>query len=443
MSQPTSRRLNTLLVILLMMAAFVVGYGVNGNHSMGVRPVWASLNSTSIRATLDDTITLKPVELFHEAFNRVQMEYVEPITKPEELTYGAIRGMLAELKDPYTRYMDPKEYKDFTSDNAGHFAGIGATLNMTEIDAVSHTEGQGTVAPVKCPNCGAEISEAKQYRVAIVETLPNSPAKSANLQSGDMILKVDDKPTDGLLVSDVADMIRGPEGSKVTLTLARKNEAKPIVVSITRAQIEVPAVESKMLEGKIGYVRLFSFNEKTVDETRAALMDMKKDGAKGLVLDLRNNPGGLLTEAIKTASMFLPDENKVIVSTQGRYGDKESLRRVDRQLWDQPMIVLVNKGSASASEILSGALRDYKRAKLVGETTFGKALVQSVIRMSDGSAMAITTAHYYTPSGFDLNKKGIDPDVKVELSKDVKILNEKDNQAKAALDLLNEQMAKK
>ncbi|HOS43876.1 MAG TPA: S41 family peptidase, partial [Armatimonadota bacterium] len=256
-------------------------------------------------------------------------------------------------------------------------------------------------------------------------------------------LKVDDLETDGLLVSDVAAKIRGKAGTKVTLTLGRKGVEKPLVVTITRAQIEVPAVEAKVLEDNIGYLHLLQFNEKTVQETNDALMRFRKAGVKGVLLDLRNNPGGLLTECIKVASMLLPKDKKLIVYTKGRTGDREDYTRIsDVPIYDFPMVVLVNKNSASASEILSGALKDHQRATIVGESTYGKALVQTVLRMSDMSAMAVTTAHYYTPNDVDVAKKGVAPDVTVELEKDAKGISESDNQAQAALTLLKAQMAK-
>ncbi len=448
MNQTNSKLLSTLLTVLLVVAAFLVGYQSNTTGALltlKTPPVWAAqMTDGPVRATLDTSLSLRPVQLFNEALNHVQTQYVEPIKKPEELSYAAIRGMLYQLNDPYTRFMDPKEYKEFMSDNEGHFAGIGATLSMVEIPALETKTGEGTSAPVKCPVCATEISNVKHYRVEIVEPLPGSPAKAAGLQSHDIILKVDDMATDGLLVSDVASKIRGNEGTKVTLTLGRKGVEKPVVVTITRAQIEVPAVESKILDDNIGYLHLLQFNEKTVQETNAALMDFKKAGVKGVVLDLRNNPGGLLTECIKVASMLLPKDKKLIVYTKGRTGEKDDYNReYDVPIYDFPMVVLVNKNSASASEILSGALKDYDRATIIGESTFGKALVQTVLRMSDQSAMAITTAHYYTPNGIDVAKKGVEPDVKVELDKGATGISESDNQAQAALKILKEQMDKK
>jgi carboxyl-terminal processing protease len=330
------------------------------------------------------------------------------------------------------------------SDNEGHFAGIGATLSMVEIPALENKAGTGTAAPVKCPACGTEISNIKHYRVEIVEPLPNSPAMKAGLKPHDLILKVDDMATDGLLVNDVASKIRGKEGTQVTLTLMRKGAEKPVTVTITRAQIEVPAVKSKILDGNIGYLHLLQFNEKTVPETSEALKNFRKANVNGVVLDLRNNPGGLLTECIKVASMLLPRDKKVIVYTKNRAGDRDDYtREYDMPIYDFPLVVLVNKNSASASEILSGALKDYDRAKIIGENTFGKALVQTVIPMSDRSAMAVTTAHYYTPNDVDVAKKGVTPDMVVKLSEDAGgIISETDNQMLSALKILKEQINK-
>ena len=431
-------------LILVLLATFLVGYRAR-DYGAG-QPAWAALATpaTSL-ATLDNSVSLRPVELFKEALEQVQANYVEPVNKPDKLVYSAIRGMLLPLNDPYTRFMDPKEYAEFNTDNQGSLSGIGATLSMLEIPAQNVKDGEGVLPTIVCPVCATEIKDIKHYRVGIVEPLPGSPAKGAGLKSNDYILKVDGEATDGKTVSEVADKIRGKEGTKVTLTIARKGIEKPLEIAITRAHIEVPSLEKKMLEDKIGYLHLLTFNEKTATETREALLWMQKQGAKGLVLDLRNNPGGLLRQCIFVASMLLPDEKgkKLIVETRMRNRQDEPYNRVGQQIWDQPMVVLVNKGSASASEILSGALKDYKRATIVGEPTFGKALVQTVIPLSNGSAMAITTAHYYTPNGYDVGKKGVPPDVKVELAKDTQELSEKDNQALEAIKILKTELAKK
>ena len=444
MKQTQPKQLTVMIYVLTVLAAFLIGYRAH-DGAFKTAPVWAAMTTAgSADGTLDNSVSLRPVQLFQEALDHVKQEYVEPVKTPteNEMAYSAIRGMLQPLNDPYTRYMDPKEYADFNSDNVGRFVGIGATLNMVEIPAITPKEGQGTTPPIICPVCGAKISEMKYYRVAVVEPLPGSPAKAAGVQAGDFIMKVDGTVTDGMTVSDVADRIRGKENTKVTLTLARKGIEKPITVTITRQNIEVPAVEHKMLDNNIGYLRLFTFNEKTSSETRAALHDFAQAHASGVLLDLRNNPGGLMRESIHVASMLLPAKDQVIVSTKDRHGYEQPYHRVDEQLCSVPLVVLVNKGSASASEILSGALKDYQRGKIIGETTFGKALVQTVIPLSEG-AMAITTAHYYTPEGHDVGKKGVTPDIIVKLDKDATIMNEKDNQAQQALLILKQEMAQK
>jgi len=442
MKHTSPRYLTMLACSLALVAAFLAGTQMQGSYGL-MRPVWAAL-ATPPGSTLDQKLSLRPVELFQEAFSRVQSEYVEPIDHPEKLVYSAIRGMLLPLNDPYTRYMDPKEYASFNSDNHGSFAGIGATLNMVEIPAQEVKSGDGTMAPVVCPACNTVITNTKYYRVSIVETLPGTPAQQAGLEAGDIVIKVNGTSTDGKSVSEVADLIRGERGTDVTLTIGRKDFEKPQEIVITRDIIQVPATELKMLDDKIGYLRIMQFNEKTAAETQEDLEKLKDAGAQGLVLDLRNNPGGLLIQCQKVSSMFLPNDKNhdLIVSTKPRKGEGDKLNRTGPQLWTKPMVVLVNKGSASASEILSGALKDHKRAVIIGETTFGKALVQSVIPLSDGSAMAITTAHYYTPSGYDVGKRGITPDQKVELDKDVKTISEKDNQALAAIQTLKNEMAK-
>lgn len=443
MHHSRSKVLTTIAVILLVLAAFLAGFRWHTNGAS--RPVYAAAipaQQEALQGTLDDSVTVRPVELYSEALQHLQQEYVGTIDHPEDLTYNAIRGMLATLKDPYTRYMDPKEFADFTSENEGHFAGIGASLINVEVPSVKPAEGQGVMAPVICPCCGAVISDVKYYRVAVAEPLPDTPAAKAGLQPGDFILKVDDTSTTGLLVGDVVDKIRGEAGTKVRLTIARKGTDKPFEVTLTRAQIEVPAVEAKILDNNIGYMHLLSFNEKTAAETRQALNKFKAAHVRGVVLDLRNNPGGLMSESIRIASWLLPSDEKLIVSTKGRDGIDEPYNRTDSPLFTAPLVVLVNKNSASASEILTGALKDYKRAEVVGESTFGKALVQSVIRLSDGSAMAITTAHYYTPGGHDIAKKGVAPDIAIELDKDVKTVSDNDNQAQKAISILKDEMAK-
>ncbi|MEI7833386.1 MAG: S41 family peptidase [bacterium] len=453
--QNKSRPVGALLTVFLVATAFVVGFSFPGNHFQSTSdslwtPLWSQVVGSSARGSTIDASSLKPVELYAEVLSRLQDEYIEDINddRAQEMTYAAIRSMLHQLNDPYTRFMSPKEFKDFNSDNQGHFAGIGATLTMTEIPALAAKAGDGTSPPIICPVCGNVLSDTKHYRVAIVDTIANSPAQKAGLQSNDFILSVDSKITDGLTISEATDLIRGVEGTEVTLMIARKGIEKPIEVKITRARIEIPAVEWKMLDNNIGYIHLKQFNEKTVEQMKLALGEFNTKNVDGVLLDLRNDPGGLLSECVKVSGMFLPEDKKIIVSTKSRSGKSSPVEREpgDRPIYTKPLVVLVNKGSASASEILSGALKDYGRAQIVGESTFGKALVQTVIRVGDPAspaAMAVTTAHYYTPNGHDVGKIGLPPDIEVKLDEGVLKISESDNQAKEALRILKEKIAGK
>jgi len=288
--------------------------------------------------------------------------------------------------------------------------------------------------------CGTDLSKIKQFQVTVVKPLVGSPAEKAGLRAGDIILKVGDFYTDGRTLDETVEKIRGSVGTPITLTIARKGLDKPLPITITRATVDVPATEHKTLDGNIGYLRLFMFNDRTLQETSDVLKNFNNAHIRGLVLDLRGNPGGLLVECRKVASLFLPEDDNVIVFTKGRNRERHDETRIGAQCYSGPLVVLVDKGSASASEILTGALMDYHRAKSYGETTFGKALVQTVLNLGDPDhpcAMPVTTARYYTPSGYDLNKRGITPDVTVALDKTATETNERDNQAQTALKALS------
>jgi carboxyl-terminal processing protease len=332
--------------------------------------------------------------------------------------------------------MDPTEYKAFTEQTQGQFAGIGATLKLHEIpNNASNTTGDDK-HDIICPVCGTDLSKIKAFQVVIVKPLPGSPAEKAGIHAGDVILKVNEFDTDGQTLDAVVEKIRGPIDTKVTLTVAREGLAKPLPITIMRGIVDVPATEHKIIDNNIGYLRLDEFNDRTFAETRDALHSFNAAHIRGLVLDLRGNPGGLLAVCQKVTSLFLPAKDTVIVSTKGRDRVSEDITRDGDQLYTGPMVVLVDKGSASASEILTGALMDYHRAKSYGVTTFGKGLVQTVLNLGDEDhpcAMPVTTARYYTPSGYNLDKRGITPNVPVVLDKNVKETSENDNQAQTAL----------
>ncbi len=335
------------------------------------------------RDYLDTTGTYTP-----EQWRKLRRDLLARSYGSTKESYEAIRGMLGTLDDPYTRFMDPREFKEMQIDTSGELSGVGIQLSLDK--------------------------DTKELMV--VSPIDGSPASRAGVQPKDVIVAIDGKSTKGMTTEDAVKLIRGQAGSEVTLQLRRKGQL--VTVPLTRARIELHAVEHQINTGpdglKIGYIRLKQFNANAAKDMRAALRDLEGQQVDGYVLDLRSNPGGLLMASVEIARQWL-DEG-IIVSTRTRDGIQDVRRANGRALTKAPVVVLVNEGSASASEILSGALQDNKRATLVGQKTFGKGLVQSVRGLSDGSGMTVTIAKYLTPSGRDIHKHGIDPDVPVKLS---------------------------
>ena len=303
--------------------------------------------------------------------------------------YEAIRGMLDSLDDPYTRFMDPREFKEMEIDTSGELSGVGIQLSL----------------------------DKDTKRLVVVSPIDGSPASRAGVQPKDVITEIDGKSTRGMTTEDAVKLIRGPVGTKVTLQLSRAS-GKVVTVDLIRDRIELNAVDTRINTApngtKVGYIRLKQFNANAAKDMRDAINELKGDGAEGFVLDLRSNPGGLLMASVEIARQWL-DEG-VIVSTKTRDGVKDIKRASGRALTDKPVVVLVNEGSASASEILSGAIQDNKRGTIVGKKTFGKGLIQSVRGLSDGSGMTVTIAKYMTPSGRDIHKNGIKPDVVADIT---------------------------
>jgi carboxyl-terminal processing protease len=302
--------------------------------------------------------------------------------------YEAIRGMLGSLDDPYTRFLDPREFKEMQIDTSGELSGVGIQLSL----------------------------DKETKNLVVVSPIEGSPASRAGVQPKDVIVAIDGKPTKGMSTEDAVKLIRGQAGTSVTLTLKRK--AQTLEVPLTRERIELHAVDHQIntsADGvKVGYIRLKQFNATATKDMRQAVKDLEEKGAQGYVLDLRSNPGGLLMASVEIARQWLNEGT--IVSTKTRDGIRDVKRANGRALTSKPMVVLVNEGSASASEILSGALQDNNRAVLVGQKTFGKGLVQSVRGLSDGSGMTVTIAKYLTPSGRDIHKYGIAPDVMAKMT---------------------------
>jgi carboxyl-terminal processing protease len=301
--------------------------------------------------------------------------------------YEAIRGMLASLDDPYTRFLDPREFKEMQIDTSGELSGVGIQLSLDK--------------------------ETKQ--LVVVSPIEGSPASRAGVMPKDVITAIDGKTTKGMSTEDAVKLIRGQAGTSVVLDLMRKGQ--PIELKLVRERIEIHAVNHQLnttADGmKVGYIRLKQFNATAATDMRKAVQDLESKGAQGYVLDLRSNPGGLLAASIEIARQWLNEG--MIVSTKTRDGITDVKRATGRALTAKPLVILVNEGSASASEILSGALQDNNRAVLVGQKTFGKGLVQLVRPLSDGSGMTVTIAKYLTPRGRDIHKHGIDPDVAVKM----------------------------
>ena len=339
--------------------------------------VWQIINHQYVDTTFNDTDWL-----------RVRQDYVKEANyNNQEDAYEAIREMLGKLDDPYTRFMNPEEFQNMRIDTSGELTGVGIQIAKDE----------------------------KTDRLVVISPIEDTPASEAGILAQDIIVEIDGTDTKGMDVNDAVKLIRGERGSQVTLTIERNGQQENY--DITRERIEIHPVRASVKDsevGKVGYIRLTTFNEHAAKDMQKAIEEQEKQGVKGYILDLRSNPGGLLYSSINIARMWINEGT--IVSTVNRKGlsDRESAK--NKALTDKPLIVLVNEGSASASEILSGALQDNHRATLLGTKTFGKGLVQSVRPLGDGSGLAVTIAKYLTPSGRDINKEGIPPDVTVELS---------------------------
>lgn len=343
----------------------------------------AAPSSAAPAAPANSDETYRLLKLFGDVFERVRAEYVEPV-KDEELVEAAISGMLTHL-DPHSAYMNANEYRDMRVQTRGEFGGLGIEVTM------------------------------ENNAVKVISPIDDTPASRAGVQAGDLIVELDEKTVMGMSLQDAVNKMRGPAGTSIKLTIVRTGSAEPIRVTLTRAVIRVESVKSRV-EGNVGYLRITSFTDRTQDGLDHAIADIKKQlGAKleGWVLDLRNNPGGLLDQAVSVSDTFL--ESGEIVSTRAR--DPDESRRFNATAGDEadgkPVVVLINAGSASASEIVSGALQDHHRAIILGTKSFGKGSVQTVLSLGNYGGMRLTTARYYTPSGRSIQGDGITPDIEV------------------------------
>ncbi|MDR2688903.1 MAG: S41 family peptidase [Azoarcus sp.] len=361
-----------------------------------------SLNfSASADNVKSASLPVEELRAFADVFNAIKQDYVEPIDDKKLVTH-AIGGMLAGL-DPHSAYLDVEAFKELQVGTQGEFGGL-----------------------------GIEVGQEDGF-IKVVSPIEDTPAFRAGLQAGDLIIKIDDAPVKGMNLNDAVKRMRGKPNTQITLTIARKTEANPIVVTLTREIIKVHSVKSKLIEAGYGYLRVTQFQENTPSAVVEHLNKLAKPVAlKGLVLDLRNDPGGLLNSAIGVGAAFL-SEGAAVVSTNGRSADAHREFRVTPEDYlrgsnvdfmralpgwarEVPMVVLVNGGSASASEIVAGALQDHKRAIVMGTRTFGKGSVQTILPLNNSTAIKLTTARYYTPSGRSIQAKGIEPDIVVEES---------------------------
>ena len=328
----------------------------------------------------------KKLDVLAESMAVVDRDYVDQ-TKAKDLVYGAMAGMMESL-DSYSQFMTPDEYKELLVDTEGQFGGLGIEIVV------------------------------RDNLLTIVSPIEDTPAWDSGLAAGDIIVKINGVSTKGITINEAVKQLRGDAGTKITLTVLSEKDKKLRDVSLTRALIKIKDIKrAEIIEPGVGYLRLSEFRENTAKEMEKALKGLNAQGMKGLVIDLRNNPGGLLYSAIDATSFFIKDGD-IIVSTRSRTQKEEVYKagKEETKCLDVPIVVLINKGSASGSEIMASALRDHSRAVLVGETSFGKGSVQTVKPLSDGSALRLTTAKYYTPNGISIHEKGVDPDIKVVLS---------------------------
>ena len=339
-------------------------------------------NGNDAKVEADTEEVYKNIEIFTEVLRQVEKSYVEP-QDSQKLIYGAIKGMVQSL-DPHSSFMTKEEYKELMTETKGSFSGIGIEITI------------------------------KDKILTVVSPIEGTPAYKAGMKAGDKIIKVEGESTQDMGIMEAVKKIRGPEGSKVNLTIVREGMDKPLELSITRGVIPLKSVRYYVLSPGIGYIRISNFQSNTSNDLSSALEILDKDGMlKGLIIDLRNNPGGLLSQAIEVSEQFL--DSGVIVSTKGRESSHNITATAHKNKKDSeyPIIVLVNGGSASAAEIVAGALQDNKKAIILGSRTFGKGSVQSILLLSDGSGLRLTTARYYTPSGKSIQSSGITPDIEM------------------------------
>ncbi len=354
-----------------------------------------------------ETSIYKKIDLFGEVLEKINKEYVDEIDQSKSMD-SAINGLLQSL-DPYSAYMSPEIFNEMQTETSGEFGGLGIEVSM---------------------EAGV---------VKVISPIDDTPASRVGIKAGDYIVKIDDIQVQGKSLSEAVDLMRGPVGSSINLTIRRVGQKKALTFDVVREIIEIRSVKAELLKKNVGYIRLTSFNENSGDQIRKQIKKFEKNGnINAYILDLRNNPGGLLSQAIKITDFFL--DNGEIVSTKSRKAseNRKWFAKKGDLIEGKTLIVLINYGSASASEIVAGALKDHKRAVILGENSYGKGSVQSIIPLKNSGAIRLTVAKYYLPSGKSISEVGVSPDIEIdEESDEFRIKTETDNQLNYALKLLN------
>lgn len=384
-----------------------------------IEPSQETANNKEISEGTKSTELIVDQDKINKKLNKLEalidQYYLEEVDE-SAFADGIYKGLMESLGDPYSVYYTKEEFAALMESSSGVYCGIGATVSQ----------------------------DAKTGVISIVKPFVSGPAYDAGVLPGDVIYKVNDEEVTGVDLSEVVSRMKGDEGTKVNITVVRENETEPIEMTIERRQIEVPTVEYEMLDNKVGYISVSQFEEVTADQFVNAVNDLDKKGQKGLIVDLRNNPGGLLNIVVEMLDRLLP--KGLIVYTQDKNGAKEEFFSDGKEEFNKPMVVLINGNSASASEIFAGAIQDYGIGTLVGTTSFGKGIVQSVIPLDDETAVKITVSKYYTPKGRNIHGTGIEPDVEVELKDELKqkvvIEKSEDNQLQKAIEVLMDKMNK-
>ncbi|WP_300382227.1 S41 family peptidase [Clostridium sp.] len=377
------------LIALLIVIVFVfsnIAFFLAGN-SLALSGIRFRNSSSEAMGDLNEINDVQKYQLLFQVRDTLLAQYDGEIDD-NQLLESAIKGMTSSLNDPYTVFMNKDEYKSFVEQSEGHFVGIGAQLGI------------------------------KENKPTVVAPIEGSPSEASGLKSGDVILKVDDKDVSGLSLDAIVGMVRGEQGVSVKMTVLR-NEKDTIDINIVRDVIKVVTVKGEIIDGNIGYIQIASFDEDVAKDFKAKIVELKSQGMKGMILDLRGNPGGFLNEAVEVSSQFI-GKGKIVTYTIDKYGKKNESKSVGGEAEGMPLTILIDGGSASASEVVTGALRDYEAGTIIGTKSFGKGIVQQLIQLNDGEAgLKVTTSKYYTPNGENIHKIGIIPNVEVTISDEI------------------------